>query len=514
MFLQLLIPTDAFYSGDGGLKALLAEQLSAGQWRFDLNLPVAEWVRSLWEDGLYPFKPPFVYQRQEHYYITFPFTFPLVTAPFHALLGFRGLYVVPLIATWALWFSFYSACQRFKLGPISTAIALATLIFASPLSLYSAMYWEHTLAVALAFQGLAMVLIPSEQELSTPKAIASGILVGLAVWFRPEFLCLVGILTLLTIVTQVKVLRSPQWLPSKAPVVVGSMIVTVAIFFAINKAVYGHPLGIHAVQIVEGFSLSKRLSDALKNLQELGWSLVYYFPVVFIPVIYSVLSLFSRRLKLSPQMQTILITSALFLLAVPLIVPLGAGGKQWGPRFLLILIPLASLLAIAQIQSVNQTAKSSLRYAFLGLFSVFFAVGLYINSYLGVADLKQNNQIAADAVMSLRTQPNSIVGISHQYVAQALSPNFQEKTFFLAENPEDLEKLSTTLLAQGQNEFLYLCYPHRPCDLPQTMQNRSLTIANNSSLNIQFVESGKVSKYPLYTVVLTPTPAANSAQSP
>src|SRR6476646_7760015 len=124
LYLQSLIPNDVFYSGDGGLKALLAKQFSAGNFYFDLRLPTNTWIQSLWDAGLYPFRPPFVYNVENRYFITFPFTFPLITAPFQAIAGFRGLYIIPLVSTWALWFSFYAACQRLKLGRISTAIAL------------------------------------------------------------------------------------------------------------------------------------------------------------------------------------------------------------------------------------------------------------------------------------------------------------------------------------------------------------------------------------------------------
>jgi hypothetical protein len=86
--------TTVFFSGDAELKALLAKQFSSGQFRFDLNLPVEQWVRNLWQNGLYPFQERFVYNRFGQYYITFPFTFPLVTAPFQALFGYRGLYSI------------------------------------------------------------------------------------------------------------------------------------------------------------------------------------------------------------------------------------------------------------------------------------------------------------------------------------------------------------------------------------------------------------------------------------
>lgn len=498
--LQTLVPNDVFYSGDGGLKALLAQQFSAGGFYFDLRLPANNWIQSLWDGGLYPFRPPFVYNVENRYFITFPFTFPLITAPFHTLFGFRGLYIIPLLSTWALWLSFYAACRRLKLGSTITAIALVILIFAAPLSLYSGMYWEHTLAVALAFQGVALALIPPVKGFSTRDAIISGSLVGLSVWFRPEFLCLVGILLLGLCVTQVKPLQEFKMIPEKAVTFTVSMLLVIALFFGINLLIYQHPLGIHSVQIVEEFSLKERSLTAFNNLKQLLFSLSYYFPIVFFTLIYVCLALISGKLKLTAKMQVILLVSTLFVLAVPLIVPAGAGGKQWGPRFLLITVPLISLLAAIQLKLLLQTYQRKLQLALLGLFAVFLTTGLYINSYLGPVDLARNYQLILPAVQGLRSQPDPIIAMSHEYVAQALAPSLPHKTFFLTEDSQAVKRLSGTLLSQGYTKFLYVCYPHRDCNTPKTSPDNLKFSQANQRFTLQFSDLGKLGKYPIYEV--------------
>nr|WP_290227420.1 hypothetical protein [Trichocoleus desertorum] len=507
------MPNDVFYSGDGGLKALLAQQFSAGSFHFDLRLPVNTWIQSLWDIGLYPFRPPFVYNVENRYFVTFPFTFPLVTAPFHALLGFRGLYVVPLVSTWALWFSFYSACQRLKLGTIRTSIALVVLIFTAPLSLYSAMYWEHTLAVALAFHGLALALVPPVKGLSTRDAIFSGGLIGLSVWFRPEFLCLVGIMLVWLAVTQTKPLKEFSFVGQKAIAIAISMMLSVAIFFGINLLVYQHPLGIHSVQIVEEFTLSQRLRTALDNLKQLLFSLAYYFPVVFFSLIYTFLAFLGGKSKLTPKMQVILLISILFVLAVPLIVPAGAGGKQWGPRFLLITVPLIALLVAMQLKSLMQTHQRNLQLAFMGLLAVFGLVGLYINTFLGTVDLARSYQLTVPAVAGLRSQPNSIIAMSHEYVAQILSPSLPDKTFFLTEDNEAVKRLGETLLSEGYKKFLYVCYPHRDCNTPQTSPDNLKFLQANQGFTLQFSDLGKLGKYPIYEVSIMQSSRPSDALS-
>ena len=269
LYLVSLIPNDVYFSGDGALKALVAQQWGTGQFRFDLVQSTEPWVRQLWQDGLYPYEEPFVYQVADKYHITFPFTFSLVTAPFYALWGYRGLYVIPLVSTWVIWLTCYWACQRLKFNAWRTSVTLLIVIFASNLTLYSAMYWEHTLAVCLCFLGMVPLLIPGNQaKLSVKTAILSGVCVGLSAWVRSEFLgaiaTLVFVVYLAAVLDRVKgkfIFKAIDsnyftYLAKRKEIFVASMAVTVGLFFICNKIIYGHFLGIHALQIVEEFSLT------------------------------------------------------------------------------------------------------------------------------------------------------------------------------------------------------------------------------------------------------------------
>src|SRR5512147_2884226 len=110
VYLQFQIPDGVYFSGDAGLKALLAQQLSKGQFRFDLLPPSESWVQQLWSQGLYPYEDPFFYEIDHRYYITFPFSFPLITAPFYHFFGYRGLYIIPWLSILGIWGIFYRVC--------------------------------------------------------------------------------------------------------------------------------------------------------------------------------------------------------------------------------------------------------------------------------------------------------------------------------------------------------------------------------------------------------------------
>ena len=198
LYLCISVPKDVFFNGDGALKALLARQLSNGQWRFDLVERAEAWVTRLWQEGLYSYRPPFVYYLNQRYYISFPFPFSLLTSLFYKLLGYRGFYLIPLLSTWVLWLSFSRAIPAFSLDSWGGLLGLVILIFASPLTLYSAIYCEHTLAVTLGFLGIVIAFfLPDTANSGWLPNLLGGFLVGLSVWFRSECLALVATLTLL-----------------------------------------------------------------------------------------------------------------------------------------------------------------------------------------------------------------------------------------------------------------------------------------------------------------------------
>src|SRR5262245_23695680 len=184
--LVLEIPEGVFYSPDGGLKFDLARRMfhEGGAFRGELEAAVSPWAKELWANGLSPFVPPLAYERAGKSFAAFPVFFPAMTAPWYEILGFRGLYVVPLFSAWALWALFAWAGPRAGLSRTATAIALAGIVFASPLTLYGAMYWEHTASVLLAFAGL--ILFVSRPSPSLRGGLVAGALLGLSGWLRPE----------------------------------------------------------------------------------------------------------------------------------------------------------------------------------------------------------------------------------------------------------------------------------------------------------------------------------------
>ena len=512
-YLQFQVPQGVFFSGDAGLKALLAQQLSSGQLHFNLIPPDESWINQLWQNDFYPYEPPFVYSQNDHYYITFPFTFPLITAPFQALFGYRGLYIVPLVSTWIIWLIFVEVCEYLNIKDIYTSLGLIILIFASPLTIYSAIYWEHTLAVALAFAGFRLLFF-STSGLSKVQTIISGFLIGLAVWFRPEFLCFAAILIVLVYLSSWSQADKLQFIKEKFNLqqiaylgnnkilFTGSIIITIGLFFLCNKLIYDHPLGIHAIQIVEESSVTSRLQDGWQNFKELGVALFIYFPLAFFPLIYLPLSWLSRE-KIEVKDIIIYKICFFFLLGTALIVPVGTaglipGGKQWGTRFLLILIPLISLLISRQLNNLEQYT-SKIKYLNFIVIGLLLIIGLSKNIYGSTTYLQTSYQGIRPAIEFIKEQDTKNIAISHQFIAQVIQPALPSgKIFFQVENREKLIKFSSELLKQNQKEFLYICYPFRKCQVTEENHEQLTFTQNSQNYRIKLLKLGKFGKYPIY----------------
>jgi len=519
LFLQSYIADGVFFSGDAGLKVLLAEQFAKGEFHADIATPSVAWVRDLWNYGLYPYEPPFVYNLNDKYFITFPYTFPLITAPFYALFGERGLYIIPLIATWIIWLTFYWVCQKNRLNQLSISLGLTSLIFASYLTIYSAMYWEHTLAVALAFGGMSLYLVGNPPQLrSNFIAIASGFLIGFSVWFRPEFLCLVALffgLAILTsinffvssIVTKFLSLKEIKFLAVKKEIFVVSMLTTVAGFFLSNKLVYGHTLGIHGFQAVKPIPWRDRLIGTCLNFKQMSLALIEYSPAIFFLVVVSIyLYLFRNTIQTRLNLQFLLLVflvCLLFIIGVSFLVPVGTaslipGGKQWGVRFLLILVPVISLLIAIYFNFLDRQLSWQ-KYILLIFLILLMAKGIHKNIFQATTSLENNNQKTLPAIEFIRQNSNQIIAISNQYAAQALESSLMNnKILFKVENTRQLIKLSQILIEQAQENITYICYPHQRCDVIKAKPEDLKFTQGDRNYQIIISNLGTFGKYPIY----------------
>src|SRR3990172_7627008 len=175
-WLFLETPEDVFYSGDLGLKYLMLQQYARGNFSLYLDNEKPDWVNEAWDDGLYPIKPPFVIQQEGGRVVLFPIWFQLVSTPFYLLFGFRGLYILPTLALWLVWWRFIILARFSKFPGWVTLLLVIGFIFGTPLLVYGAIFWEHTLAVFLVLVGLEFTFRIHDAGMTISKSILIGAL--------------------------------------------------------------------------------------------------------------------------------------------------------------------------------------------------------------------------------------------------------------------------------------------------------------------------------------------------
>lgn len=549
LWMQSLISDGALFSSDAGLKAILTQQIAAqirsGSFPLNVALTVrdstADWVVQVWNSGLYPVAPPFAYEANGQAFSTFPFLFSLLTAPFYALFGEVGLHIIPVLAMWAIWIRFWQIGLRAAWDAASISLGLFALIFASPLSLYSSTYSEHTLAVALAFWGVSALLYPRKKvlllrHLPGVRLISSGVLVGLSVWFRPEML---GIAIALSFIVCLGWLL-PKWrliTPLSAADVflfLGSLICTVSIFLAVNYAIYGHVFGLYGLLIANRFDAIapfQQIKDSYSGLLLGFWR---YFPIALLVGVAALCSPEFKRASLkttnrfkgfkTPNVEkigivsliqneplagrTLMLVGVLLALAAPWLWAIPTG-RQWGLGIYLGLVPFLSVVLAEQLK-VGFFQNWARRIMLVGT-AVALAFGIHMNTLNGAFSLYQDPQTQSTSLLTnyvsmrsivseLKTTSTPWIAVERQSVAHRLWAALPSKTFFYTRDADALEQLAIALTEQNESEFLFLCESAQRCSVAENgFEGLSLDSGSQLTATLQ----GQFGRYPLYAITIS-----------
>lgn len=177
----LVLPHDAFYSGDSGVKLLQVENLIANGYE-DISL-VYNGADIDPNDEFSPFLlRPNMFIKDGKNYSVFPVAFPYLSSFFYAMLGYAGLYVIPLLSAAILMAVVYGLASRFLPRGLAICAMLSTG-FATPILFYSLCFWEHVPAVAIAYGSIYLFLKYNKNVLT---ALGAGLILGLAIWFRSD----------------------------------------------------------------------------------------------------------------------------------------------------------------------------------------------------------------------------------------------------------------------------------------------------------------------------------------
>lgn len=494
IYLQTTVRKGVFTQGDLGMKFLLTRQLAAGELALDLRLPGDPWVKALWAQGLHPF-PFAVRSRGGREYLFHPVTFPLVSAPFYRWLGFRGLYVLPLAGTWLTWVCFVRFARRYGVRDPWRAVMLAFLVFASPLTFYSATFWEHTLAVALSFTALALALAPpAPRPLGAAASFAAGAVLTLGGWLREELLFLAGIAAVLFALPERLFRRLPAASVQRWPFVAG-LLTMAALFLTANLAIYGQALGVHAEPFVEWLGWSHR-ARAAAAARFLAGALLDHYPLGVVILVALAVSWWRKGWSATARPAVALAVCLAFCAVVPVLAR-HEGGRQFGPRFLLVVFPLSALAGGALLRDAfdasGRLARAVLAVALAGA----AVLGVRANAVEAERHLRVNYERRFLSYQAVRDEPAQAVAVSHEFVAQQLTDLLGRKAFFLTRRAVELKQLGRELLRQGQPRFIYLCYPQYPCG-PFSALPAELILHADQRPVLAFRKRGQFDRYVLY----------------
>lgn len=449
-YLALLVSStqrDIFFSGDGGMKYVVVQQVQRGEGFKYLHLGQPQWVKDIWLDGFFPFKKPFVYPSPEGYLFSFPPFFQIAGSVFYQLFGYWGLYVLPMLSALLLWLVFVRALRRYGVSSELTAVALAVLVFATPLTLYGAIYWEHMPAVLLLSGGISILLNPAPRLIGS---VLAGLACGTALWLRPEafvldFLYGLGVLVL-------------YWRKRSLayPVFIAAMGIPIVGFLVFNQVNYGSMMGVHSYQVLQEHSSHGKLLKGLFQLVMINWITFLYFPfvVLLLPALYK---LWKRQWMPALPVMLLIFVAAGFCLLAPFLMP-NTGGRQWGARYFLPVLPVLVAAGVLVFRESMEAGRLAWPLWIRGLLVAGLGYAVVLNVIGGgIFELRNSNHIRIKPAYDfVQQQQEKVILVKSEYIPQEMAVLFDKHYFFLTPADSSLHRLLPLLKGQGVRECLYI----------------------------------------------------------
>ena len=494
----LVMPREAFFSSDEGLKLIqLQSFVRRGLGDFTLDYPGRELDPAL---SYVPINNPPPLIREGRIYAVYPVFFPLLTVPLYRLLDYAGLYVIPLASgVLTLVISYYIARLTGDNGPSSILV----LAFCTPLIFYSLLFWDHTLGTLLFTLALLLVV----KNLEQPKQlllVLGGMLTGLAIWVRSELYVMAVVMPVVYYFLGSR--RFSHALSLGAGTLMG--LVPLWLF---QYLVYGDFIGPHVGHLAW---LAEELPVATDRVAILYHTLLEGNSSPAMSFLFIIAFVASAMLVRAPKLRTnrllvIIAFAGLALATIPNILEAATGrplgglittspflafsfatllnssfgrknrflltlsvgyitlvclmtpvdpGLQWGPRFLLPILPPLTILATNNFSALNThggfSRRGLLRVCFLSMVALSLLVqmsGLRTLYILKTRDAR---------LIENTSQIGSAYIISDEYgYAEYVAPLFYEKQFFYARDQEAYQELTETFLKNGIHSFAVVAYP-------------------------------------------------------
>jgi len=501
-----------FWSPDQALRFVQMESLWRQHYR-DVAVPYP--ASYLDPTGrFFPAMEWFHFQREGKQYLSYLPYFPMASAPLFHAFGYPGLLMLPVAAGLAVLWITVSVLGRTVpalLLPGTIALALGT-----PLMIYSITFWDHILVVAMA-AGAFMVVgraFDEAEPIPVRYLLMAGALLGLGLWLRNEMYVLA-----IAVVLAWLVAGSGRRLKGLAALVAG-LVIPAGILWAINSHLYGTPLGwkgrdlvttrlngtIHAAvgrSTAVGW-VTDRLSNAYYQLVSpdfyafsrsavaagaaLAVGLVLAGLLIRTGVrrhagglvllggvvsLFTSLGILSGRTMVSgllPSMPFVILvllpgpltrrerflwlTIGFFVTAI--IVTGTHGGLQWGPRYLLPIVPALvwlGALAAGRARTAAPSVWPRLRLVAGGL--------IIVSALIQVSGVDQGSEATARNAhinAALRTTSAGVIVTPLDWLTMSAGSVYFEKVLMLVRTPQDFHALVEDLSQKRVARWTYIPY--------------------------------------------------------
>ena len=504
---QVATRSNYLYTSDNGMKLLQVINLTSSKPSIDLAYPGQRLVEN---PQFAPFVGGHAVLRNGHWYSVFPLPYAILDAPFYRLLGTEGLYVIPGLSLIAIGALTYLIASLYLDKRYAFVAALLTAL-GTPLFFYGLINWEHAMATALATAAV-LFLGSGLRRGHAIRIVASGSLVGLACWIRPEsyvFLAAAA-LSLAVFARQNRVRIVLQFMTGA--------ILAISPLVVFNILAYGNPLGPQiaynyghlSVSGAATYWIEARLSIAgsFFPITSKRWLVTYALIVgavvlsrlvptpkhpayllagietsAFIAVILTVAYLRSRWgisnfVEASPWMVLVpwvlvspsknrwpsqacvvgmLLLCTVFTVLVVLLSPV-SGGHQWGGRLFLLVAPIWAILGVlaysdfhtySRTLSVERNPSSVHRFLLPVAFYALLISSLAIQ-IVSVEKLSSAKQSWELLADPLAELPREAVIVSNSWwIPLVLAPDFYDHDILHVSSDDDFCQLLHTLVQEG-----------------------------------------------------------------
>jgi hypothetical protein len=508
----LLASAHGFWSPDSAVRFVQLEGLVRSHGR-EVAIPYP--AASLDPQGRYiPLGRWFHFARGGRQYVSYLPYFSLASVLPYRLLGFPGLAAIPAASGLAVVWVTYRLLRR-RVPALAGAGAL-TAGLGTPLVVYSGVFWDHALVAALSAGALAALYaqVEGERPLSAWRVAGAGALLGAGLWIRSEMYLLAaaavcawayasaprerlrGIFFVLSglagpaiavWVANLKLLgsllgskgnelvttrvagavqaassrTSPSWISEKLGNAYYQLVSSD--YYAFNERAVAGGLSLAVALVLAGLLLRAGVASRSRRTLAAGavvalgtGAAILSGRTVISGLLPAVPLLILMLLPGGPARGERFLWATCGLFAGAVIVTGTHGGLQWGPRYLLPVVPALvwlAALSVARARSVAPEVWPSLRRVAGAL-----AVLSVLTQASGVEQVWRATAVNARLNQWVRDLPAQVVVTPLEWVTTGAGPLYFEKSLMLVGSPEEFKTLVADLARQRVNRWAYIPY--------------------------------------------------------